>query len=244
MSVARGILRSEAARWGACFGLAVVFHAATAAALLARWNDHSDALSGAPVIMVDLAPMAVSTQSQQLDLAPGPVQTQAQKEPEPDTPKEKAELLPDKTLDPIPAEKPKTEKPKEKKPKRQEASLTTAPVHTERQAERAQTPLAGAKADSDALPNWKSALVAALERQKRYPSEAQSRGEYGVAYLAFSVDRSGQVHNARIVRSSGSSILDRETLALLARAQPLPAPPHNIAGSQIAVVVPIRYSIR
>src|SRR5262249_53066937 len=92
--------------------------------------------------------------------------------------------------------------------------------------------------------NWKSQLVARLERYKRYPSEAQSRGEYGVAQLAFSVDRSGGVHNARIVRSSGSSILDRETLTLAERAQPRPPPPPEITGSQIPVVVPIRYNAR
>src|SRR5262249_12645658 len=91
---------------------------------------------------------------------------------------------------------------------------------------------------------WKSQLVARLERYKRYPSEAQSRGEHGVAQLAFSVDRSGGVHNARIVRSSGSSILDRETLTLADRAQPLPPPPPEITGSQIPIVVPIRYNAR
>jgi protein TonB len=62
--------------------------------------------------------------------------------------------------------------------------------------------------------------------------------------LAFSIDRNGGVHNARIVRSSGSSVLDSETLALIARAQPLPAPPPELAGTEIAIVVPIRYNIR
>ena len=75
-------------------------------------------------------------------------------------------------------------------------------------------------------------------------AEAQSRGEYGVAQLAFSVDRGGGVHNARIVRSSGSSILDRETLTLAERAQPLPPPPPEITGAQIPIVVPIRYNAR
>ena len=98
--------------------------------------------------------------------------------------------------------------------------------------------------NSDAVPNWKSQLVARLERYKRYPSEAQSRGEHGVAQLAFNVDRSGGVHNARIVHSSGSSILDRETLTLVERAQPLPPPPPEVTGSQIPIVVPIRYNAR
>ena len=97
----------------------------------------------------------------------------------------------------------------------------------------------------DAVPNWKSQLVARLERYKRYPSEAQSRGEQGVAQLAFSVDRSGGVHNARIVRSSGSSVLDRRNAGAGRSArQPLPPPPPEISGAQIPIVVPIRYNVR
>ena len=82
----------------------------------------------------------------------------------------------------------------------------------------------------------------ALERQKRYPSEA--RGDQGTAQLAFNVDRQGGVHNARITRSSGSSVLDHEALALVQRAQPLPPPPPEVPGAQIPIVVPIRYNAR
>ncbi len=136
-------------------------------------------------------------------------------------------------------------KSRKQKPARKQASLTSAPSAVEQKAERAAAPAAGALShNSNALPNWKSALVSQLERYKRYPSQAQARGEYGVAQLAFSVDRSGGVHNARIVRSSGSSALDSATLDLVARAQPLPPPPPEIHGAQIPIVVPIRYSVR
>jgi protein TonB len=46
------------------------------------------------------------------------------------------------------------------------------------------------------------------------------------------------------VRSSGSSLLDRATLELVERAQPLPAPPPEVRGAQIAIVVPINYNLR
>jgi protein TonB len=58
------------------------------------------------------------------------------------------------------------------------------------------------------------------------------------------VDRSGGVHKARIMQSSGSNILDRETLTLVERAQPLPPPPPEVTGSQIPIVVSIRYNAR
>jgi protein TonB len=138
-----------------------------------------------------------------------------------------------------------TQKPKEEKPKQQHASLASAPSTAENQAERAAAPAPGAPSRNPyAVLNWKSRLVATLERSKRYPSEARARGEQGVAQLAFSIDRLGGVHHARIVHSSGSELLDNETLALVARAQPLPPPPLEITGAEIAIMVPIRYNIR
>ena len=137
------------------------------------------------------------------------------------------------------------QKPKEEKPKQQHASLPSAPSTAENKAERAAAPAPGASSRNPyAVPNWKSRLVARLERSKRYPSEARARGEQGVAQLAFSIDRHGGVHHARIVHSSGSSLLDAATLALIERAQPLPPPPPELAGAEIAIVVPIRYNIR
>jgi periplasmic protein TonB len=125
------------------------------------------------------------------------------------------------------------------------AQVASAPSTAAHRAERtaAAAPATSIR-NSQALPNWKSALVNRLERYKRYPAEAQARGERGVAQLAFSVDRGGGVHRARIVRSSGSHTLDRATLSLIERAQPLPPPPPEMRGAQIAIVVPIRYDIR
>jgi protein TonB len=234
----------EAARWGACFALAVAFHAAGAAALFARWTEDSNLVAGTAVVMVDLAPVAVSPNIT-TDVAPGPLQQEAEPEPQPEKPIEKIELPPDPQAEPVVAvtPPPKLEPPKEKKPKQKHASLASAPTRADPQADRPAAPMPGLSSrNSDALPNWKTQLVAKLERSKRYPSEA--RGDQGIAQLAFSVDRQGGVHNARIVRSSGSSVLDHETLALVQRAQPLPPPPPEVSGAQIPIVVPIRYNAR
>ena len=234
----------EAARWGACFALAVAFHAAGAAALFARWSEDSNLVAGTAVVMVDLAPVAVSPNIT-TDVAPGPLQQEAEPEPQPEKPIEKIELPPDPQAEPVVAvtPPPKLEPPKEKKPKQKHASLASAPTRADPQADRPAAPMPGLSSrNSDALPNWKTQLVAKLERSKRYPSEA--RGDQGIAQLAFSVDRQGGVHNARIVRSSGSSVLDHETLALVQRAQPLPPPPPEVSGAQIPIVLPIRYNAR
>jgi periplasmic protein TonB len=239
----------EALRWGACFALALSFHAAGAAALLARWSEDSDLVANAPVIMIELAALPVAPEVTPTELPPGPQQSEAQPEPEQQKPAEKKVELPvepqaEPQLAVMPPPK-QVEKPVEKKLRPKHASVASAPSTAENKAERAAAPMPGAASHNpDAVPNWKSQLVARLERNKRYPSQAQSRGEQGVAQLAFSVDRSGGVHNPHIVRSSGSSLLDAETLALVERAAPLPPPPPEISGAQIAIVVPIRYNMR
>jgi protein TonB len=83
-----------------------------------------------------------------------------------------------------------------------------------------------------------------LQQFKRYPSGAQTRGEQGVALLAFSVDRDGHVLDRKIVRSSGHADLDKEVLAMIERAQPLPVFPASMREPQLSLTVPIRFSLR
>jgi protein TonB len=273
-------------RWSACFVAALGIHVAGAAVLLSHWQPESDQVANAPVVMIDLAPIAVAPQTVQTDMPPDTVerQFQAGEKPTPDRPEEEVvekpqppepekpvevakteptpepEKTPEIEPEPAPAEiamlpppRPvekvedkKEEKKKEvrKKPRPRQASLASAPSAADQVAPRAAAPNAGAARDSNALPNWTSRVISRLERYKRYPSEAQSRGDRGVVRLAFSVDRSGGVHNARVVASSGSNVLDRETLAMIERASPLPPPPDEVRGNYIPVVVPIAYSIR
>ncbi len=220
-------------------------------ALLARWHEESDLPANAPVVMIELAPLPVAPQVVPAELPPGPQQSDAEPQPvpEPFIKPPEFEQRPDDTGDPQwavlppprPAVKPKEHKP----PHKHEAKLTTAPSHAEHHAAHAAAPAPGATSHNpNAVPNWKSLLLAQLERHKRYPPEAQSRGEQGVAQIAFSIDRRGRVHSPHIVRSSGSNLLDRATMSLVERAQPLPPPPPEIPGTQIAITVPIRYNIR
>jgi len=230
-------------RWAMCLLLALCLHAA-GVALFLRWNDSPDLVADAPIITVELAVAPVAPDVTPTEIPPGPQQAEAPAaEPQEavDKPDLKLDLVKEADL---PAATP-VEKVKEKKLKQQRASLASAPSTAEQRAERTAAKTPGAASHNpNAAPSWKSALVARLERYKRYPAEAQSRGEHGVAQLAFSVDRSGGVHHAHIVRGSGSSALDRETLAMVERAAPMPPPPPEITGAQIPIVVPVRYNSR
>ncbi len=262
----------EIGRWAICIAVALGIHGAAAAALIARWSAEPDQVANAPLVFVDLQPLAVAPATKQTEAPPGPPQQQAAAEQEPPKPLEKAVEQPPPpqhaeappvpsplepvettaTLPPKPSEKrvekpveKQVEKPAEKKRQQKHTTLASMPSAADKKAARAAAPVRGAASrNPDAAPNWRSSLVARLERYKRYPPEAQSRGEHGVAQLAFRVDRSGGVHTPRIVRSSGSNLLDAATLALVERAAPLPPPPPELTGAQIAVVVPIQYNSR
>jgi periplasmic protein TonB len=97
---------------------------------------------------------------------------------------------------------------------------------------------------SNAVPTWKTHILALLERNKRYPEAAHSRHQQGVAQVFFSIDRQGRVLNSRVVRSSGASALDDEALALLRRAEPFPPPPPELPGPRVDLTVPIRFNLR
>jgi periplasmic protein TonB len=48
--------------------------------------------------------------------------------------------------------------------------------------------------------------------------------------------------SSQIAKSSGSALLDVEALDLIKRAAPLPAPPAEIAHSDLSVIVAIRFA--
>ncbi len=93
----------------------------------------------------------------------------------------------------------------------------------------------------DVLSAWKARLLSHLERHKRYPSEARMKGIEGTAYLSFGMDGGGRVLGYQLLRSSGSSELDEEVLAMIVRASPLPPAPPEIDAQVVRLVVPVRF---
>lgn len=124
---------------------------------------------------------------------------------------------------------------------RLEAAAETLPApETTAPSSRPAPPAASAAAS---LQTWQGRLLAHLERRKRYPAEARTRRLQGVAYIRFSMDRDGRVLSAVVERSSGHAVLDREALALLQRAQPLPQPPPETPEDRISLSVPVEFYV-
>ncbi|WP_256676636.1 energy transducer TonB, partial [Pseudomonas sp. PICF6] len=73
---------------------------------------------------------------------------------------------------------------------------------------------------------------------------AQSRGKEGLNRLRFVVDGEGNVLSFELVSKSGNAALDRATLEMIRRAQPLPKPPADmLVNGSIEIVAPFVYSI-
>ena len=76
--------------------------------------------------------------------------------------------------------------------------------------------------------SWQARLLQQLERCKRYPADARSRGIEGATLISFSLDAAGRVASSGMARSSGSADLDAEAMSLLRCAGPFPPPPEGI----------------
>jgi protein TonB len=251
-----GISRPELIRWSACAAVVVALHGLVVLAVTARSGDEEDA-AGAPVLTIELAPVAVAPPAPQRDLAPGPVvESESQQQVAEEAPPEERKELKkeEKLVEASPAPDPEVAMPKpepmgEEGPideKPAPAVASAAPVPTAPQTAPTPAPRVAALAVGQvarpspvAIATWERLLVAQLERHKRYPPQA--RGKVGEARLAFSIDRGGRVLTSRIVRSSGSPALDEEALALIKRAAPLPPPPAGVPDDRLSFVVPIRY---
>lgn len=146
-------------------------------------------------------------------------------EPEPD--EEKPPEEPEKTV-----EQKKT-KPKPRKQSAAQAASAPRPVDAAR-ARTNRAPSSG-MGSSMSMATWRGTIIAHLNRRKR-----SAGGSRGTATVAFSINRSGQVLSARLVRSSGNAALDREAVALVRRASPVPAPPANVKGNSVLLSVPVR----
>lgn len=105
-------------------------------------------------------------------------------------------------------------------------------------------PVPPAQQASNAKPTWEGAVLAALNKKKRYPRDASSRRLQGIPWIRFVIDREGKVLSVRLERSSGFRSLDDEAVDLPRRAEPLPKPPDDVPGQAIELVVPVEFFIR
>jgi periplasmic protein TonB len=228
---AEGSGSADLARWSAAAAIVVSAHAAAVAGYLLLHQPNEDIGDLSPVVTVELSPIDSVSDSNRRDLVPG-AEDMVEQKPVPEADKEperpKVEEPPPPTVaeqaDAVPEQKPPERLEKERPP----APRTTTRVQS------------GAPRVE---PTWQAVLLRHLENYKRYPQSAQAQGEQGIAVLRFTVDRDGRVLEHRIVQSSSYADLDNEAMAMIERAQPLPAFPPSMTESKLDLTVPIRFSL-
>ena len=233
-------------RWVISAAIVVLAHGGIAAAMV-TWRDTIEAAEPAGAIVIEFALLPVAPAAQRTEIPPGPEQVMS--DAVPDKPLEKVEEKIEARIEAKGEEKieEKVEPKTLPEPPRVAAPLTTAPPAAPAQVAAiaaAPTPGRPNPNNPNAVPTWRTQIVALLERNKRYPAAAQSRREQGSAQVFFSLDRQGRVVDSRVVRSSGAAALDAEALAMLRRAQPFPPPPPELAGDRVDLTVPIRFYLK
>lgn len=258
--------RQRIMRWSLAAVLVVAAHVGCTALAMMQWSDEADDDAAASPVFVEMAVLPAPPRVDSPDVAHGPLMEEAQesteaseetkpKVEEDSPPVDPSPLAPEPEVvlpKPQPVkDKPEETQPQEEKPQQQAetqvapAPLTAAPPKIDSKEEAPAAPSRGSSAaHAHTQQRWERALVSHLNRFKRYPESARSRGSQGSVMVSFSIDREGRVISASIQRSSGSSVLDEEGLAVLQRASPLPAPPAQMAGARLDLTLPIQFRIR
>ena len=247
-------IKSSRRLWSVAIATALSLHmAALAAALLARSPELDDDATGAPAIEISLEPAAPRILDAP-DAPPGPLAdeaaaaapsvaaSEAKESNEPKIARAEAE-------DAEYARNEKPDKPVEDSHAHQAtpvlsneliAAEATAPPQTEvaREAPKPVAPAPGADAAARAVKlTWQKALMAHLNRNKRYPAGAARRS--AEVSIGFSLDRLGHVVSANIKHSSGDKAFDDAALLMMKRADPVPAPPPVLADEGLSFDVPV-----
>ena len=86
--------------------------------------------------------------------------------------------------------------------------------------------------------NYSYIVGGMLKRMVHPPADALQRGAKGIATVGFVLHESGEVASVVLLRSSGDSDLDAESLAVVSRAAPFPPPP---PGAQRSFVIEVAF---
>jgi periplasmic protein TonB len=222
-------------------------------------EEASDDL-GAPAIDVDVE--LAAPQRDPTDLPPGPDADASAASPavmEQKTEVEKTELpkdTPTETDDPDRVVAPEaTKKPEDDTPKTptvqtaaSEASVaaeaTAMPSpETAKEAPRSTAPDPGTgESLRRALTTWQKELAVHLEKYKRYPADRPPQSAEII--VKFVLDRTGHVLSAEVAKGSGDAAFDDAALAMMRRADPVPAPPPLIADEGLTFSMPVLFRVK
>ena len=124
-----------------------------------------------------------------------------------------------------------------------EAGVSPAPPPQPAPPPLAAQPPAPRAAFSDLLAGYGQTISLVLARYTDYPRLAQMQGWQGAVTMRLRVAPSGRLLDAEVYTSSGHEVLDRQALAMAARAERFPAPPEGLRDREVAVLVPVVFRL-
>lgn len=98
--------------------------------------------------------------------------------------------------------------------------------------------------DVKAYGNYFAVVRDWLHDHKRYPRRARVRMITGEALVGFLLDPSGRVVSYELRKSTGHDVLDREVLAMIRRASPMPPFPPGLRREKMNFNVPVNFGMR
>lgn len=135
------------------------------------------------------------------------------------------------------------QEPEQPKPEPQPQSLLEEITIQETPKKRVEEKLDVVNPDKDAMLRYQDMVKQRIEATRRYPLWAKKQGVEGIAHIYFTVLPEGAGQDIRIIRSSGSIILDEESVATVKRASPFPPIPKEISSSTVGMEVAIVFSL-
>jgi TonB family protein len=246
----RGLISGAVAGWGVALACAAGLHFGAAYAVFAVATPEAEP-GGSPIAIEIESPPAAQA-SERADLPVGPpapeIAPAAAAAPSVDVPPPKPEDL---TQAPVteredaplraaekPPEKPEPTPPETPPTPKVETTAAAAPASEAMAAPKLDVPpadqpsapegIGSAPIDEAAKRTWIKALVAHLDRHKRFPAGRKgSQGTFEVT-LRFDVEPSGKLRASSVIKSSGDAAFDAAALQMMARADPLPVPPRDL----------------
>ena len=91
---------------------------------------------------------------------------------------------------------------------------------------------------------YRAEIIMLAERYKRYPRFARDNGWEGKVELSLAIGADGAIASLRVSHGSGFSILDRQALEMIRRAEPQARIPAGLRGKAFDIRVPVIFNLR
>lgn len=92
--------------------------------------------------------------------------------------------------------------------------------------------------------DYKNVIRAILKSNQRYPRRAIDRGIQGTVFLAFTVNKNGELEAHKIIETSGHRILDNAAVVMLLKSVPFPPFKDKIKGHRLHISLPVNFNIK